>query len=207
MSDIVYKLGDGPINYDWNLRYVTFEGSDLSYGATISLEDKKTINILGAAVTNICPIKNKEFAFGIILNPPTNKIIYFACDGMNSTKLFREKLIKCTQNIFIDDSIMMNEFNDLRENDINKFNLTNINKLKCNNDKLFNIGVNIKRRNNPDTFYLNLEKLRKEYIVDDNRQIKKFERGLRITVSEQINYKQFFRNFLCNFFFFKFFLI
>lgn len=208
MSYLVYKLGDGPINYDWNLRYVSFEHSDLSYSADRNLEDKKTVNIQGAAVTNICQIKNKEFAFGLILNPPTNKILYFACDDLNSTKLFRDNTIKSTLNTYIEDSLMLNEFNDLTVNEINKFHSENVDKNKCNNDKLFSLGVNIKKRNNPDIFYLNLEKLRKNYIIDDNKQIKKFDRGMKITVPEGIRYSKFLRNFISKklFFFFIFLL-
>jgi len=217
----LYKLGDGPINYDWNHRFAWIEGSELFYSPSLSDREKKTLNISGAAVTNICRIKGKDYAFGIILNPPTYKIIYFAFDDIEETENFREKVINATLNNLYEDSNGINEFNNINHvhsnnkydakpidnsnfnsKSINKFSLTNFdNKNKNNNEKLFSLGVNIKKKKNSNEFYQNLETLRRDFIIDDSKQIKKFGRGLKLSVPIELEYTNFYENFLCKFLF------
>lgn len=221
----LYKLGDGPINYDWNHRYAWLDGSELFYSPSLDDAEKKTLNIYGAAVSNICKIKNKDYAFGILLNPPTYKIIYFAFDDLEEAQNFRDKVLAATLNPIYDDAVAINEFGNYENknnnnnlvsssnayNNINKVSnnssianiggiqakvpLLNIeNKNKNNNEKLFNIGFNIKRRKNSNEFYQNLESLRKDYIIDDSKQIKKFARGLKISVPLEWAYANFYQN-------------
>ncbi len=227
----LYKLGDGPINYDWNHRYAWIEGSELFYSPSLDDREKKTLNISGAAVTNICKIKGKDYAFGIILNPPTNKIIYFASDDIQETENFKERVVIATLNNLYDDPNAINEFDDFHNtisfknnnnnsnhlivnansnpNNLNNFNINNTNnnrysfpeygnKNKNNNEKLFKIGFNIKKKLNTDEFYRNLEILRKDYIIDDSKQIKRFGRGLKISVPEELEYSNFYYNCLSN---------
>lgn len=223
----LYKLGDGPINYDWNHRYAWLEGSELFYSPTLDDREKKTLNISGAAVTNICKIKNKDYAFGIVLNPPTNKIIYFAFDRLEETENFREKIIIATLNDIYEDSVAINEFgidNNLNSSMTDNLNIPNNmnvnidsrlsgnyidNKNKNNNEKLFNIGFNIIKKQNSKEFYQSLETLRKDYIIDDSKLIKKFSRGLKISVPVELEYTIFYQNCLGNYnyfllFFFNF---
>ena len=190
----LYKLGDGPLNYDWNHRYAWIEGSEIFYSPSLDERDRKTLNIYGSAVTNICKIKNKSFAFGIILNPPITKVIYFAFDDLYEAEIFREKIIKATSNTIYDDTLINCEEND------EKCNQIQIEKTKNNNEKLFNIGFNIKRKKNSEEFYENLEKLRKKYIVDDNKTIKKFARGIKISVPFELDFYNFLQNVFCKFF-------
>jgi hypothetical protein len=213
----LYKLGDGPINYDWNHRYAWLEGSELFYCPSLDEREKKTLNISGAAVTNICKIKNKDYAFGVILNPPTNKIIYFAFDDLKETEKFRENLVNATLNTTYEDTLAINEFgkaNNINSNNDNNLNFSNNmnvntnnrldgnyfdNKNKNNNEKLFNIGINIIKKQNSKEFYQYLEVLRKDYIVDDSKKIKKFERGLKISVPVELEYSNFYQNCLSKF--------
>jgi hypothetical protein len=119
----LYKLGDGPINYDWNKRYCTIEATELIYSQTPNDMEQKTINIQGAAISNICKIKGKNFCFCISIPPPLNKIIYLAADNYQECAKFREKCLKATQNNIYDDNepLENNEENEIfNENSQNK---------------------------------------------------------------------------------------
>jgi hypothetical protein len=94
---MVYKLGDGPFNYDWNPRYVKIEGTELFYSPTPSDRDMKTINIIGGAVSSICNIKEKV-SICITLPPPVNKSIFLATDSIQECLKLREKVSKATHN-------------------------------------------------------------------------------------------------------------
>jgi hypothetical protein len=113
----LYKLGDGPINYDWNKRFCSIEATELIYSQSLNDNDKKTINIQGAAVSNICKIKGKNFSFCISIPPPLNKIIYLAADSFQECAKFREKCLKATQNLLYEENL-----NDSNENEIDEEN-------------------------------------------------------------------------------------
>ena len=131
---ILYKLGDGPINYEWNKRYCTIEATELIYSQSLNDIDKKTINIQGAAVSNICKIKGMNFSFCISIPPPLNKIIYLAGNNFQECSKFREKCLKATQNhlynddfqeldneeIEIDDKMVKNSKNNEKSLDKNE---------------------------------------------------------------------------------------
>ena len=124
---ILYKLGEGPINYDWNKRYCSIEATELIYSQATNDNDSKTINIQGAAVSNICKIKGKNFSFCISIPPPLNKIIYLAADSFQECSKFREKCLKATQNHIYNDNI---------DYDDNEYDCENDNNIINNNDKV-----------------------------------------------------------------------
>ena len=154
---ILYKLGDGPINYDWNKRYCTIEATELIYSQSLNDIDEKTINIQGAAVSNICKIKGKNFSFCISIPPPLNKIIYLAGDSFQECSKFREKCLKATQNHLYNDNLEEDDDKELEIDDkLIKNNQLNEKspKVNVNKEKLRNsMESPFKNRPIPDVYF------------------------------------------------------
>lgn len=72
----LYKMGNGPINFDWNLRYFVLdkENKNLTYFGNEN--DKKArgiINLSQGIVSNVMPIKGRNFCFTIRDNPKSKR--------------------------------------------------------------------------------------------------------------------------------------
>jgi hypothetical protein len=177
----IYKLGDGPINYDWNPRYVSVEGTEVFYSPSQNDKDKKTINVYEGAVSNICKIKGKSFAFCVILPPPTNKSLYFACDNYDETLALKNKILRATLNNFEKDEYSSQIKSEHR---LSTKNLKS-NKLKFPSNK--NINPDISRlftENIPDEFFQKIEQLKNEVLLDDNKFLNYFKGDLKVSVPE-----------------------
>ena len=58
------KMGDGPINYDWNKRFLVLDvqNKSLSYFLTESDQSSRgVIDLTKAKISNLMPIKGKRF--------------------------------------------------------------------------------------------------------------------------------------------------
>lgn len=88
----LWKLGEGPINFDWNQRYFVIddrkqelvyykhEGNDKSRGC---------INLVDAMISNITTMKDKDFAFSIHTYPPYGKVYYLSADKLEEAVEWR----------------------------------------------------------------------------------------------------------------------
>ena len=97
MESYIYKLGDGPINYNWNKRYITLNylTKELSY--FMYEEDAKprgSINVASALISNIELIKDRPHSFMITPNPPHGKNYYISCDTLEECTEWRNAILK-----------------------------------------------------------------------------------------------------------------
>ena len=212
---MLYKLGDGPINYDWNLRYVSIESTEIVYSPSPHDKERKTLNIYGGAISNICKIKGKNFAFCVVLPPPTCKTIYFASDSYEDAILARNKMIKATLNSSEkEENLEQAEIisRTIERSDLKKGNESVSAKIKdeklntnLEDDPNYNINNKTTKKeicfengfhNNRNKFvrdelniseeFLNkLETLRNQVIMDDDNFFVTYEEGLKVSVPKE----------------------
>lgn len=206
---MIYKLGEGPINYDWNPRYVSIEGTEIFYSPSQNDSDRKTINVYEGAVSNICKIKGKNFAFCVILPPPTNKSLYFAADSYNEILTFRNNALKATLNSLDNekDERILTEPLEMRIKNTsfnypyNKFP----SKLKTNYLSKENPNINLslitqmfsQSQEISEEFRNNLEQLKNEIILNESKFISRFKGGLKVSIPinhSKIEYLEYFKN-------------
>lgn len=94
---VVYKLGEGPINYEWNIRYIIIRGKELTYSVTINSEEKRTINLEGAITSNICRIKGNKYSFALII--PIFQVLFFSTNSYQDTLSFRDQVIQSASSL------------------------------------------------------------------------------------------------------------
>jgi hypothetical protein len=208
---MIYKLGEGPINYDWNPRYVSIEGTEIFYSPSQNDSDRKTINVYEGAVSNICKIKGKNFAFCVILPPPTNKSLFFAADTYDEILTFRNNVLKATLNSLDNekDERILTEQLEMKVKITpynNSYNNRFTNKLKTNFFSKENPNVNLslitqmfsQSQEIPEEFRKKLEQLKNEIILNESKFISKFIGDLKVSIPvnhSQIEYFAFFKNF------------
>ncbi len=172
---MVYKLGEGPFNYDWNIRYIKIQGSDLYYSPYDNEKDMKVINIEGSPVSSICKIKDKSFSLCITLPPPLNKSIFLATDTLQECNILREKIIKATMN----EHQTENYHTDLDEQ-ISNFNFDKIKNLK---DDVISVGLSKINKFNKfysDEFFKKLEFLKNEIVSLNFKYKGKYKNDMKI---------------------------
>lgn len=210
---LLYKLGDGPINYDWNPRYVSIESTEIFYSPQPNDRDAgKTINIYGGAVSNICKIKGKNFCFCITIPPPTNKSMYLAADTFEDAVKIRDKIVKATQNdseeVYIqetDNALMISK--NVNKLNHDKDSITHVGFYKSNYESELNSYKKYKKLL-PEDFFPKLEELKNDIILNDTKFYSKFKNDLKISVPLKYlkyNYSSYFKPVILNFI--KFFII
>jgi hypothetical protein len=189
----VYKLGEGPFNYDWNIRYIKIQGSELFYSPNDGDKDMKEIDIKGAAVSSVCCIKDKAFAICITLPPPVNKSIFLATDSLSESQSLREKIIYATFN----DDQTENYHDDVEEHATN----INLNNLKNNSEDVISVGLS--KINKFNKFYSEKFLERLEFIKNEissiNKKYKgKYIEGIKIYRPGQYDYRNTYKIIISN---------
>lgn len=62
----LYKMGNGPINFDWNQRYFVLDKENNKMSYFLKETDKKArglIELSNAKITNVMPIKGRKYCF------------------------------------------------------------------------------------------------------------------------------------------------
>lgn len=88
-SGYMLKLGEGPINYDWNNRFLVLDSESLSnfivpnrelsyYKNDRDTKSRGVISLKNSFVSNIGELKGQEYTFCIMTQPPSGKTIYLA---------------------------------------------------------------------------------------------------------------------------------
>jgi hypothetical protein len=183
---MVYKLGDGPFNYDWNPRYVKIEGTELFYSPTQS--DMKTINILGGAVSSICSIKEKPFSICITLPPPVNKNIFLAMDSIQDCIKLRDMVCRATHN----EVHTENYHSDVDEHMYGTFETV---KQSVNNLKDDMISVCLSKINKFNKFYseeflLRIERIKQEIVSVNTKYPSRLKGMIKIFSPSSFDYSQ-----------------
>ena len=83
-SDVLYKLGSGPIDRSWNKRYFILDQAKWELTYYISSDDLKkrgTINLKNALVSNITMYQERPFSFSLQTSPPDGETYYLSCDS------------------------------------------------------------------------------------------------------------------------------
>lgn len=64
----LYKMGEGPINYDWNKRFLVLDQDNRKLSYFLSESDKSArghINLENSSVSQLMPIKGRKYSFCI----------------------------------------------------------------------------------------------------------------------------------------------
>jgi hypothetical protein len=97
----LYKMGNGPINYDWNKRFLVLdqENKNLSYFLTES--DQKArghVDLLISSVGQLMPIKGRKYSFCIKEGPKGKREINLSADNERDAHVWINLINLCTPN-------------------------------------------------------------------------------------------------------------
>ncbi|CDW82058.1 oxysterol binding family protein [Stylonychia lemnae] len=95
-SGNIYKLGEGPINYGWNLRFFVLDelNQDLTYYQNEEeVKPNGTIHLVDALISNITLIKEREHSFSIQTAPPNGKTYFLSCNSQEESNEWRDAII------------------------------------------------------------------------------------------------------------------
>jgi hypothetical protein len=71
-SGFLYKLGDGPINFDWNERYCILDKTKFSYYLSATDKDpRKEVDVNMATISQIKMINNHPYSFTVTVEDGT----------------------------------------------------------------------------------------------------------------------------------------
>lgn len=110
-SGYMFKLGDGPINYDWNRRYfvldckikTTYKYIAQAQELTYYLSETETtargsIMLAEALISNITLIKERQHSFSVQTAPqPQGKTYFFSCNTFEESLDWQECLIAASE--------------------------------------------------------------------------------------------------------------
>lgn len=173
-----FKLGDGPINYEWNRRHFAIEATDLIYSQSESFEDKKSINIQGAAVSQIAEIKSHKYAFCVIIPPPINKLVYISADNQINTEALRDKIIKATMNN-VEETVNHQSMSIVNNQNVKPFTfINNIKFQEANiNNSLYSNSDSV-----PNELIEPLEAFKENVLKNEKDFMIKYENGIRLVI-------------------------
>ena len=99
-SGYIYKLGDGPFNFDWNMRYIVLDEANMTLAYFMNERDSEPRGIIplkGALISNVTQIKEREHSFSVQTPPPNGHTFFFSCNSLNDSVSWRECFVKATR--------------------------------------------------------------------------------------------------------------
>jgi len=107
-SGHLYKLGEGPINYDWNLRYFVLDGTLLLtlqefnqeltyYRNDAEVKPRGNIPLQEALVSNITLIRERDHSFSIQTAPPNGRTVFLSFDKAEEANQWRDAIVQATK--------------------------------------------------------------------------------------------------------------
>lgn len=95
----LYKMGDGPINYDWNRRYFVLDRDNKKLSYFLRETDKSArghIDLSHATVSQMMPIKGRDYSFSIRENPKEKKEYHLSAEHRNDAEVWISIINLCT---------------------------------------------------------------------------------------------------------------
>lgn len=91
---MIYKRGDGPIDYNWNLRYIFLDSDTLVYFKNqFDKVPRGFIDLRGAYVSNTHRVEDREYVFYVEVN---ERKFYFSGESREDTDSWRDELHRGT---------------------------------------------------------------------------------------------------------------
>ncbi|KAM3139836.1 hypothetical protein pb186bvf_008078 [Paramecium bursaria] len=95
-SGQIYKKGDGPIDYNWNQRYVVLDGETLIYFKDkFDKNPRGVINLRESYVSPVTKLEDREHGFYIEIES-LQKQFFFSGENMEESEQWREEISQAT---------------------------------------------------------------------------------------------------------------
>lgn len=95
----LYKMGDGPINYKWNRRFMVLDPDNKVLSYFLRETDSKArghINLRNATVSQVMPIMSRQYSFSIKEDPKGKKEVNLSAESEEDADLWVNLIDKCT---------------------------------------------------------------------------------------------------------------
>lgn len=169
---VIYKLGEGPINYEWNMRYITIKGKELTYFLTINSEEKRTINLEGAITSNICRIKGNKYSFALII--PIFQVLFFSTNSYQETLSFQKQIIQAaSSSSFLKSKRANSSLSQIENEMINQYPISS----SVNQSLFYAVDITTK-----------IETLRKEIVFDEQKFKSYYIGSIQYSFPQEIPY-------------------
>ncbi|CAD8169140.1 unnamed protein product [Paramecium octaurelia] len=96
-AGMILKRGDGPIDYNWNQRYLVLDGQTLIYFKDRNDKvPRGAINLREAYISPMSTLDDREHCFYIEVEAQNNKQFYFSGETLDETEQWREEISQAT---------------------------------------------------------------------------------------------------------------
>jgi hypothetical protein len=95
----LYKMGNGPINYDWNKRFLVLDQENKKLSYFLSESDKKArnhIDLEKSSVSQLMPIKGRKYSFCIKEGPKGNREVNLSAENEKEAQTWINLINLCT---------------------------------------------------------------------------------------------------------------
>ncbi|CAK93395.1 unnamed protein product (macronuclear) [Paramecium tetraurelia] len=96
-AGMILKRGDGPIDYNWNQRYLVLDGQTLIYFKDRNDKvPRGAINLREAYISPMSTLDDREHCFYIEVEAQNNKQFYFSGETLDETEQWRDEISHAT---------------------------------------------------------------------------------------------------------------